>query len=214
MSYNIKNALADFKKEDLADGMIDILKDSKRTLEKTKENGFLKLSLKMQRTSTYNAVVWLDEKNGELVKTACRCGHFQKQYFCCEHVAAVVMQYIVEIYGRDVVKQSEIFPLMLQKTNVEDPFIPGILKSTDEEMMEILKENFFKKRVLPVEQNIKQPLSMQAKCCIGECKDGLLLELRVGETRTYVIRDLNEFFYKWTEKKTIELGKYLSLIHI
>lgn len=212
MSYNIKNALADFKKEDLADGMIDILKDSKRTLEKTKENGFLKLSLKMQRTSTYNAVVWLDEKNGELVKTACRCGHFQKQYFCCEHVAAVVMQYIVEIYGRDVVKQSEIFPLMLQKTNVEDPFIPGILKSTDEEMMEILKENFFKKRALPVEQNIKQPLSIQAKCCIGECKDGLLLELRVGETRTYVIRDLNEFFYKWTEKKTIELGKYIKFI--
>ena len=212
MSYNIKNALADFKKEDLADGMIDILKDSTRTLEKTKENGFLKLSLKMQRTSTYNAVVWLDEKNGELVKTACRCGHFQKQYFCCEHVAAVVMQYIVEIYGQDVVKQSEIFPLMLQKTNVEDPFIPGILKSTDEEMMEILKENFFKKRVLPVEQNIKQPLSMQAKCCIGECKDGLLLELRVGETRTYVIRDLNEFFYKWTEKKTIELGKYIKFI--
>lgn len=212
MSYNIKNALADFKKEDLADGMIDILKDSKRTLEKTKENGFLKLSLKMQRTSIYNAVVWLDEKNGELVKTACRCGHFQKQYFCCEHVAAVVMQYIVEIYGQDVVKQSEIFPLMLQKTNVEDPFIPGILKSTDEEMMEILKENFFKKRALPVEQNIKQPLSMQAKCCIGECKDGLLLELRVGETRTYVIRDLNEFFYKWTEKKTIELGKYIKFI--
>ena len=212
MSYNIKNALADFKKEDLADGMIDILKDSTRTLEKTKENGFLKLSLKMQRTSTYNAVVWLDEKNGELVKTACRCGHFQKQYFCCEHVAAVVMQYIVEIYGQDVVKQSEIFPLMLQKTNVEDPFIPGILKSTDEEMMEILKENFFKKRALPVEQNIKQPLSMQAKCCIGECKDGLLLELRVGETRTYVIRDLNEFFYKWTEKKTIELGKYIKFI--
>ena len=62
MSYNIKNALADFKKEDLADGMIDILKDSTRTLEKTKENGFLKLSLKMQRTSIYNAVVWLDEK--------------------------------------------------------------------------------------------------------------------------------------------------------
>ena len=212
MSYNIKNALADFKKEDLADGMIDILKDSKRTLEKTKENGFLKLSLKMQRTSTYNAVVWLDEKNGELVKTACRCGHFQKQYFCCEHVAAVVMQYIVEIYGRDVVKQSEIFPLMLQKTNVEDPFIPGILKSTDEEMMEILKENFSKKRALPVEQTVKQPLSMQAKCCIGECKDGLLLELRVGETRTYVIRSLNEFFYKWTEKRKIELGKYIEFI--
>ena len=78
--------------------------------------------------------------------------------------------------------------------------------------MEILKENFFKKRALPVEQNIKQPLSMQAKCCIGECKDGLLLELRVGETRTYVIRDLNEFFYKWTEKKTIELGKYIKFI--
>ena len=70
------------KKEDLADGMIDILKDSTRTLEKTKENGFLKLSLKMQRTSIYNGAVWLDEKNGELVKTACRCGHFQKQYFC------------------------------------------------------------------------------------------------------------------------------------
>ena len=132
MSYNIKNALADFKKEDLADGMIDILKDSTRTLEKTKENGFLKLSLKMQRTSVYNAIVWLDEKNGELVKTACRCGNFQKQYFCCEHVAAVVMQYIVEIYGQDIVKQSEIFPVMVQKTNVEDPFIPGILKSTDE----------------------------------------------------------------------------------
>ena len=212
MSYNIKNALADFKKEDLADGMIDILKDSTRTLEKTKENGFLKLSLKMQRTSVYNAIVWLDEKNGELVKTACRCGNFQKQYFCCEHVAAVVMQYIVEIYGQDIVKQSEIFPVMVQKTNVEDPLIPGILKSTDEEMMEILKENFSKKRALPVEQTVKQPLSMQAKCCIGECKDGLLLELRVGETRTYVIRSLNEFFYKWTEKRKIELGKYIEFI--
>lgn len=212
MSYNIKSALADFKKEDLADGMIDILKDSTRTLEKTKENGFLKLSLKMQRTSIYNAIVWLDEKNGELVKTACRCGNFQKQYFCCEHVAAVVMQYIVEIYGQDMVKQSEIFPVMVQKTNVEDPFIPGILKSTDEEMMEILKENFSKKRALPVEQTVKQPLSMQAKCCIGECKDGLLLELRVGETRTYVIRSLNEFFYKWTDKRKIELGKYIEFI--
>ena len=53
---------------------------------------------------------------------------------------------------------------------------------------------------------------MQAKCCIGECKDGLLLELRVGETRTYVIRSLNEFFYKWTEKRKIELGKYIEFI--
>ena len=52
---------------------------------------------------------------------------------------------------------------MLQKTNVEDPFIPGILKSTDEEMMEILKENFFKKRALPVEQNIKQPVCNAGK---------------------------------------------------
>ncbi len=40
------------------------------------------------------------------------------------------------------------------------------------------------------------------------------MELRVGETRTYVIRDLNEFFYKWTEKKTIELGKYINLFRI
>ena len=46
MSYNIKNALADFKKEDLADGMIDILKDSTRTLEETKENGFFKAEFK------------------------------------------------------------------------------------------------------------------------------------------------------------------------
>ena len=53
---------------------------------------------------------------------------------------------------------------------------------------------------------------MQAKWCICECKDGVLLELCVGETRTYVIRDLNEFFYKWTEKKTIELGKYIKFI--
>lgn len=82
----------------------------------------------MQRTSIYNGAVWLDEKNGELVKTACRCGHFQKQYFCCEHVAAVVMQYIVEIYGQDVVKQSDIFPLMLQKTNVERSIYPGYFK--------------------------------------------------------------------------------------
>lgn len=102
MSYNIKNALADFKKEDLADGMIDILKDSKRTLEKTKENGFLKLSLKMQRTSTYNAVVWLDEKNGELVKTACRCVIFKNNIFAVSMWQQVVMQYIVEIYGQDV----------------------------------------------------------------------------------------------------------------
>ena len=212
MSYMIKNALADFKKEELADGMITVLKESARTLEKAKENGFLKLSLKMQRTSIFDAVVWLDEKNGELVKTTCRCGQFQKQYFCCEHVAAVLMQYLVETYGQNVVKQSVIFPLMVQKTKVDDPFLPGILKSTDVEMMAILKENFSKKQALPVGQTVKQPLSMQAKCCIGECKDGLLLELRVGEKRTYVIRDLNEFFYKWTEKKTIELGKYTKFI--
>ena len=73
MSYNIKNALADFKKEDLADGMIDILKDSTRTLEKTKENGFLKLSLKMHRPSVYNAIVWHDEKNGEEGKSHLEC---------------------------------------------------------------------------------------------------------------------------------------------
>ncbi len=117
----------------------------------------------MQRTSIYNAVVWLDEKNGELVKTACRCGHFQKQYFCCEHVAAVVMQYIVEIYGQDVVKQSDIFSFNASENKCRRSIYPGYLKSTDEEMMEILKENFFKKRALPVEQTVKQPLSMQGK---------------------------------------------------
>lgn len=46
MSYNIKNALADFKKEDLADGMVDILKDSTRTLEENKGKWIFKAKLK------------------------------------------------------------------------------------------------------------------------------------------------------------------------
>lgn len=214
MSYRMENALADFEKEDLASGMIAVLKDQAKALEKEKGKSIISLKLTAQGTiDSYSAEVCLDEKHGELVYTKCRCKQFKKKYFCCEHVAAVVMQYIVEMYGQDEVKQSEIFPLMLKKTRVEDPFIPGILKSTDIEMMAILKNNFSRKPFLPVcDPKIKNPLSLQAKCCIGECKDGLLLELRVGESRVYVIRDLNDFFYKWTEKKTIELGKYIKFM--
>lgn len=210
MSYSIKNALADFKKEDLASGMITILKAHPRKLERKKVDGMLMLKLEGQGTiDSYPAEVYLDEQHGELVQTNCRCKQFQKQYFCCDHVAAVLMQYMKETYGQDAVKQSEIFPLMIRKTQVEDPFLPGILKDTDAEMMAILKDGFAKKQSLPVHnQAAKQSLSLRAKCCIGECKDGLLLELRIGESRMYVIQNLNEFFYKWTEKKTIELGKY------
>ena len=214
MSYKINNALADFKKEELAEGMITVLKDSVKTLEKQTENGILKLKRKTQETVTaYQAEVCLDEQNGELVQTICRCSRFQKQYFSCEHVTAVLMQYLVETQGQEAIKQSAVFPLIVQKTKVEDPFLPGILKNTDTEMMAILKESFSKKSTLSVrDQMTKTPLSLQAKCCIGECKDGLLLELRIGETRMYVIRDLNDFFYRWTEKKTIELGKYTKFI--
>ena len=214
MSYKINNALADFKKEELAEGMITVLKDSVKTLEKQTENGILKLKRKTQETVTaYQAEVCLDEQNGELVQTICRCSRFQKQYFSCEHVTAVLMQYLVETQGLDAIKQSALFPLIVKKTKVEDPFLPGILKNTDTEMMAILKESFSKKSTLSVrDQMTKTPLSLQAKCCIGECKDGLLLELRIGETRMYVIRDLNDFFYRWTEKKTIELGKYTKFI--
>ncbi len=214
MSYSMKNALADFKKEELADGMIAVLKEQAKSLERKNENGVTSLKLITQGTiDSHPAEVCLDEQHGELVQTSCRCRQFQKQYFSCEHVTAVVMQYIVETQGQDAVKQSEIFPLMLQKTQVEDPFIPGILKSTDVEMMAILKDNFSRKPILPVrDSKTKIPFSLQAKCCIGECKDGLLLELRIGESRMYVIRDLNDFFYKWTEKKTIELGKYIKFM--
>ncbi len=214
MSYNINNALADFKKEELAEGMILVLKDRVKSLEKQTENGILKLKRKTQETvAAYQAEVCLDEQNGELVQTSCRCSQFQKQYFSCEHVAAVIMQYLIETQGQDAIKQSAVFPLVVQKTKVEDPFLPGILKSTDAEMMAILKDNFSRKPVLPVrDPKTKILFSLQAKCCIGECKDGLLLELRIGESRMYVIRDLNDFFYKWTEKKTIELGKYIKFI--
>lgn len=214
MSYSMKNALADFKKEELADGMIAVLKEQAKSLERKNENGVTSLKLITQGTiDSHPAEVCLDEQHGELVQTSCRCRQFQKQYFSCEHVTAVLMQYIVETQGQDAVKQSEIFPLMLQKTQVEDPFIPGILKSTDVEMMAILKDNFSRKPILPVrDSKTKIPFSLQAKCCIGECKDGLLLELRIGESRMYVIRDLNDFFYKWTEKKTIELGKYIKFM--
>ena len=60
MSYNIKNALATSKRR-FGRWNDRYMKDSTRTLEKTKKNGFFKLSLKMQRTSIC-ATACIDEK--------------------------------------------------------------------------------------------------------------------------------------------------------
>ena len=53
MSYSMKNALADFKKEELADGMIAVLKEQAKSLERKNENGVTSLKLITQGTIDY-----------------------------------------------------------------------------------------------------------------------------------------------------------------
>ena len=208
MSYTIKNALLDFPSVNLTDGMILALKNSLPSVEKTKKNGVLQLR---QRWETDTAEVALDETHRELVKTKCTCSEFCQKYFSCEHTAATLMTYLAERDGMDSIKESPIGARVIKKTKLDNPFLPGILKGSDPEMMRFLKQNFSNatksRPVLDVTATASQPLSLQAKCCIAERQNGLLIELRVGEKRPYVVKDLYGFFYEWTHKQTITLGK-------
>lgn len=211
MSYTIKNALLDFSSANLTDGMICALKNSLSNVEKIKKKGILQLKQKWEMDT---AEVELDEKHRELVKTKCTCNDFCRDCFSCEHIAATLLSYLAERDGIDTIKESPIGAGVIEKTKLDDPFLPGILKGSDPEMMRFLKQNFSNaaksRPTFGVAATSSQPLSLRAKCCIAERQNGLLVELRVGEKHPYVVKDLYEFFYEWTHKQPIILGKNLQ----
>lgn len=215
MSYGVVQALADFDDVNLTDGMIFALKSNVQKTEMTKTNGIVKLRQKWDDAEFYAAEAQIDEENAELVSTKCTCSEFCREYFSCKHITATLMSYILEKDGADSIRRSCLGPKIVQKTKVSDPFLPGILKSTDPEMMAILKKNFSQLKQTGPKTGVKtthQALSLTARCCAGQCKGGLTLELRVGEKRPYVVRDLSQFFRMWTQGETIELGKNLQFV--
>ncbi|MBP3295610.1 MAG: hypothetical protein J6M27_03430, partial [Lachnospiraceae bacterium] len=68
----------------------------------------------------------------------CKCEEFDNNLYGCSHTAALLVAYMVQEKGGDVFAGTFLEERLKDLANVEDPFVPGVLKKTDGRLLMLL----------------------------------------------------------------------------
>ncbi len=135
----------------------------------------------------------------------CRCREFEKNKYSCKHVAGILAAYLMKTQGRDVFLDTELEKALIQKTGVATPFEKGILRKTDDTVRYMLGN--MASAELPVWQNKKANTApMGVEYNLTADVGGVLLELKAGEKRKYVVKDLEDFLISYHKGDCSVLG--------
>lgn len=211
--YEIKTILSDFTENEIAEGAeLAAAEQVKLTVEKKKKAGdrLTVLTGEMKEEEREN-LYWnpakikavIDENNGELVETGCFCRTFEETGFACGHITAAIMAYIEKRDGRDALAASKVAGLLAKRTGVEQPYRPGILRKTEQELAALLAET--QQSALP--QPTAAAGSIQVECILHPGSNVTQAELKAGGSRLYVIKSARDFIQSYLKQGEVTLGK-------
>ena len=82
--------------------------------------------------------VYVDETHGEWISANCSCSEFNRNRYCCRHVTALLSQYLMDHWGAEIFRGTKIEKKLAEQAGVPDPFVPGVLRKTDQDLLEML----------------------------------------------------------------------------
>ena len=89
-------------------------------------------------------------------------------------------------WGTEIFRGTKIEKKLAEQAGVPDPFVPGVLRKTDQDLLEMLN--------MPQVGNM-DPLAefatnteLHMECHLAKEKGGVSLELKIGSKRRYVVK--------------------------
>lgn len=226
--YKIETMLMDFTKKELAEGAelaasgkIRIgrsdgqgRRQKERTAPQDQTTIAGRVCSQEEDGADYSPYAVVDETNGELVRTGCKCRDFEKSLYGCRHITALLTAYFEQRDGRDSFKETGLERILAEHTGAEHPFIPGILRKTDKGLSKLLQMTT---EVSGPPASIGgRGLSSETihiHCVLNKMRDGLGLELKAGGARrAYIIKNMLSFLKAYETKEIVELGKSMSFL--
>lgn len=157
------------------------------------------------------------KKLGRIGGVSCECDTFQKDFYFCPHVAALLTKAMLVEHGEDIFRGTELETRLQRLTNTQNPFELGVLRHTDNRLLSLL--NQATSTALPKWQekaslsNLKHPL-FQLECILNLDSREKLLELRFGTERLYVVSDISTLLDAYQSQQLYHFGKNnATLLH-
>ena len=89
------------------------------------------------RRARYATCTWT-KHTGEWISANCSCSEFNRNRYCCHHVTALLSQYLMDHWGTEIFRGTKIEKKLAEQAGVPDPFVPGVLRKTDQDLLEML----------------------------------------------------------------------------
>ena len=220
-AYLKKYFLRDFTEKEILSGLELALSEPKEQIQERaraqelRENGIPYLSgehiscLQAQWSHSVpgkqiGCKVYVDDTHGELVKTQCSCSTFHKSGYACEHVTSLLARYLMDQFGLHIFQDTGLEEKLSQTTGVTDPFLPGVLRKTDSGLLNLLKQQTAATQISPPSSTAE---IMSVECLLQAEKGGLILELRFGGRRKYVVKNIRILLEALQKDQNYPLGK-------
>ncbi len=163
-----------------------------------------------QDTESGRSHVIIDETHGEWILADCSCLAFRKNRFACRHITSLLSRYLMDNFGEDIFRGTKIEKKLAKKAGVSDPFMPGILRKTNQEILNLLKFSETKS----IEVNVGDHASnakLHMECYMDCQRGGMSMELKIGSRRCYVIKSIRDLLRACESGKVYPLGKTESI---
>ena len=141
-------------------------------------------------------------ENGELEVAECECQDYFNRYAACKHIAATLIQFMQTKYWEkfDEPKKTK------SSINKFASFRKIVTDLYNEELQEINAEEL---EQLPENKKIK----IEPRLIFDRFDSKLKLEIKIGNTRMYKIKDLPAFYTRMTRNEYYKYGDKLEFVH-
>ena len=147
----------------------------------------------------YNTRIKVED--AELQMAECECQDYYNRYAACKHIAATLIKFMQTKYWD---KYDE--PHKKHNANRFATFRKIVTDLYNEEMQEINTEEL---EQLPEDKKIK----IEPRIIFDRFDSKLKLELKIGNSRMYKIKDLSEFYTRMTRNEFYKYGEKLEFVH-
>ena len=223
--YEIKSMLADFTEKELAVGAerfaagLSVLEKAEPEKSEDQDSPGSRLmhlyaSVRDEERDRYpsDTEAVLDEEYGELVRTSCNCRSFRQDLFGCPHIVSAILCYLEKRDGRGALIASPLNDILEKHTGIKGPFRKGILRNTEPILMRYLQEK--KQEELSLMQYGGKKAGSFRVICITQYESNqteLYIELKMGEKRLYVVKNLREMLSAYEGLEVMSFGKSLEV---
>lgn len=136
-----------------------------------------------------NFSIWTQEGNYQIKYKRCTCPAYHRYGKICRHMVAAALEFMDN--KKDWIREKE--------------------NATDKNALKLIKKFRDKNRNTALADTSSGRMHLEV--WLQEFYQGITVKFKVGETKMYVIKDLNEFRDAFSEGRLVEYGKNLKFYH-